>query len=295
MKKLMPFSVTAEPSQAPESRFLFHSKRPWLMGVLNATPDSFYAGSRSTLPQTTLRLAGQLIAEGADLLDIGGESTRPGAPVISESKELYRVLPVIEELRDRWPQMPLSVDTQKAAIARQALAKGASVINDISALRQDTAMAEVVAEAKCPVVLMHMQGTPQTMQAAPHYEDVIGEVKAFFEERIAFAVRAGIAEEKIILDPGIGFGKTLEHNLTLLRRLSDFLSLGRPLLVGVSRKSFIGRMLGHDASPLPVEQRLEGSIAAGLWAIQAGASGLRVHDVGPTRHALQLWQEVSHA
>ncbi len=262
------------------------------MGVLNITPDSFYAGSRTPHVESALHAVNQMIEEGADVLDVGGASTRPGAEEIPDSVELARVLPVIEAVRERWPHMPLSIDTQKAVVAREALARGARIVNDISALRADPAMAEVVAEARCPVVFMHMQGTPQTMQKRPQYGNVVEEVKQFFEERLAFASRQNIREERVILDPGIGFGKTLEHNMALLKGLSAFLSFGRPIMVGVSRKSFIGRWLGSEDSPLPPEERLEGSIAAALWAVKEGARGLRVHDVGATRRALRLWEGI---
>ncbi len=301
MTKSIPLSVAVErPSPAPKTSFLFDQRRTWIMGVLNATPDSFYAGSR------------RLPKEAPDILDIGGESTRPGAQEIATSVELARVLPAIDAVRARWPDVPISIDTQKAEVARQALAHGVGVINDVSALRHDPEMARVAAQAGCPVVLMHMQGTPRTMQIRPAYGNIIDEMKRFFTERLAFAVRQNIREDRILLDPGIGFGKTLEHNLTLLKHLSEFLSLGRPLLVGVSRKSFIGKLLasprvGTDPLPLgegtkrlgeatlPPEERLEGSLAAGLWAVQQGARGLRVHDVGPTRQALGLWQGIQEA
>lgn len=294
MKKSTPFSVApTAPSPAPESRFLSPTNHAWLMGVLNVTPDSFYAGSRSPLWEDALRLAGHLIAGGADVLDIGGESTRPGAAPVSEAEELSRVIPVIEELHALWPDLVLSIDTQKASVARAALAAGARFVNDVSALRLDPEMASVVAESGAPVILMHMQGTPETMQAAPSYHDIVSEVKSFFEERMAFAARQGIPENHVILDPGIGFGKTTDHNRKLLQHLHVFQSLRRPLLVGVSRKSFIGRLFGGEQSPLAVEERLEGSIAAGLWAVEAGASGLRVHDVGATRQALRVWEEIA--
>ncbi len=278
------------------------------MGVLNATPDSFYAGSRAAQSEAALHLAEEMIEEGADIIDIGGESTRPGAEEIPASVELERVLPVINEIYVRWPEILLSIDTQKAEVARQTIARGVGVVNDISALRHDPAMAKVMAESGTPVVLMHMQGTPRTMQAHPSYENVMDEVKRFFEERLAFATRHSIHEDRVILDPGIGFGKTLEHNLTILKHLKEFLSLGRPLLVGVSRKSFIGKLLASPrvgTGPLPSgegtarlgeafppEDRLEGSLAAALWAVREGARGLRVHDVGPTRRALQIWEGI---
>ncbi len=292
MTKSIPLSaVVARPSPASKTSFLFDHSRAWIMGVLNATPDSFYPGSRATSFDSAIQLAQPMIEEGADLLDIGGESTRPGAAAISTDDELKRVLPVIDALRARWPDLLLSVDTQKAEVARQALTHGAGVINDISALRHDPEMASVAAEVECPVVLMHMKGTPETMQSHPAYDNVIDEVKRFFEERLAFAARQRIREDQIILDPGIGFGKTLAHNMTILKHLSEFLTFGRPLLVGVSRKSYIGKLLSQPS----VDERLEGSLAAGLWAVQQGAQGLRVHDVGPTRKALQLWQGVQEA
>ena len=290
MKKSIPLSVkAAEQSPAPDLSFLF-SSRTWIMGVLNATPDSFYAASRIPAAEAALRLADDMVQEGADILDIGGESTRPGAEKVPVAEELDRVLPVIDVLRERWPRIPLSVDTQKSDVAQQALAHGAGIINDISALRHDPEMVEVLAEAGCPVVLMHMQGTPKTMQQRPEYADVVDAIKQFFDERLAFAAAHHLREEQVILDPGIGFGKTLEHNVAILKRLKEFLSFGRPLLIGVSRKSFIGRLSAPSPENiLPPEERLEGSLAAALWAIQQGANGVRVHDVGPTRRALRLW------
>lgn len=293
MTKSIPLSVkVTEPSPAPDTSFLFDSRRTWIMGVLNATPDSFYAGSRTAGPDAAFDAADKMIREGADALDVGGESTRPGADAVAPSEEMGRILPVIAAIRRRWPSLPLSIDTQKAAVAHEALEHGATLINDVSALRQDPAMVDVAAQHGCPVVLMHMQGTPQTMQENPRYEDVVDEVKNFFNERLAYASAHGIRHEQIILDPGIGFGKTLQHNLALLKRLKEFLTFGRPLLIGVSRKSFIGRRLGGESSPLPPEERLEGSLAAELWAVQSGARGLRVHDVGPTRRALQQWEGI---
>jgi len=262
------------------------------MGVLNATPDSFYAGSRSS-SACALPDAERLIDQGADVVDVGGESTRPAAPAVALDEEWARVEPVITAIHDRWPRQCLSIDTQKAAVARRAIACGASLINDISALRHDPDMAAVAAESRAPVILMHMQGTPQTMQQNPQYDDVVDAVRAFFEERLTFAVRSGIRESAIILDPGIGFGKTVEHNVEILRRLEEFAGLGRPLLVGVSRKSFIGRLgADHPGEVLPPEDRLEGSLAAGLWAVQKGAQGLRVHDVRATRRAVKIWRTI---
>ena len=323
MKKSIPLSVmVAEQSLAPDLSFLADHRRPWVMGVLNATPDSFYALSRRGTADTAEALAGEMGVAGVDLIDIGGESTRPGAQDVSSDRELERILPVLEALHRRWPHLPLSIDTQKSAVAREALAHGAGLINDISALRHDPEMAAVIAAAQCPVILMHMQGTPTTMQQEPRYADVVKDVKEFFEERLAFAIAHGIREERIILDPGIGFGKTVDHNLIILKRLKEFQSFGRPLLVGVSRKSFIGKLLAPSSPDpfslkygeggglsllkgeggrrpgegvLPPEERLEGSLAAALWAVQQGASGLRVHDVRSTRRALSIWESIRTA
>jgi dihydropteroate synthase len=279
-------------SQRADLSFLTQKGRVWIMGVLNVTPDSFYPDSRTLTTPQALAKAECMVREGADLLDVGGESTRPGAAEIAETEERKRVLPVLDALHARWPELPISVDTQKAAIAHEAIARGARVINDISALRHDPEMAAVVADAGCPVVLMHMQGTPQMMQQAPRYSHLMDELKKFFEERMTAASRAGIAEDNILLDPGIGFGKTLEHNVTLLRELNQLTSIGRPILVGVSRKSFIGKMLGSTGGTRPVEDRLEGTLAASLWAVQQGANGLRVHDVAATRQSLSVWESL---
>jgi len=286
----------AEQLPAPDLSFLSNLRRTWIMGVLNATPDSFYAASRTCASDAALRLADDMVQEGADILDIGGESTRPGAEEVPAAEELHRILPVIDVLHDRRPRIPLSVDTQKSGVARQALSHGAGFINDISALRHDPEMVDVLAEAGCPVVLMHMQGTPKTMQQGPRYANVVDAIKLFFEERLAFAAAHRIREEQVILDPGIGFGKTLEHNVAVLKHLKEFLSFGRPLLIGVSRKSFIGRLsVPSSENTLPPEERLEGSLAAALWAVQQGANGLRVHDVGPTCRALKLWSAIGTA
>jgi dihydropteroate synthase len=265
-----------QPLQA-DCRFLFDPRRIWIMGVLNVTSDSFYAGSRFPDSEKSVEHAKRLFREGADVVDIGGESTRPGSTPVSLTEEWSRVSPVIAALRGEFPQAVISIDTQKAQVARQALATGVSILNDVSALRHDPEMASVAASAQVPVVLTHMQGVPETMQRAPHYDDVVDEIKSFFAERIAFAIRRGIAEEKIILDPGIGFGKTEAHNAILLQRLSELKTLGRPLLIGLSRKQFLGRLSSSDpAVLLPPEERLEGTLAANLWAVERGANGLRV-------------------
>lgn len=257
-------------------------QRTALMGILNATPDSFSDGGRYLDPERAIARGIELAHEGADLIDIGGESTRPGARPLSVQEETARVIPVIRGLR-RVVSIPLSIDTYKVEVARRALDEGADLINDISALRFDTAMVSLVAREKIPVVLMHMQGTPQTMQQNPDYRDVLGEVKDFLRHRIEFALMAGVGPAQIIIDPGIGFGKGLDHNLLLLQGLPAFSSLGRPLLVGASRKTFIGKILA--AGP---DERLEGSLAAAVVAVLGGANMLRVHDVKETRKAVRI-------
>ncbi|MFP4172751.1 MAG: dihydropteroate synthase [Candidatus Hydrogenedentota bacterium] len=243
-----------------------------MMGVLNVTPDSFFDGGRFLEADTARRHAQRLTQAGADIVDIGGESSRPGAEAVEPEEERNRILPVIEALEESGP--PLSVDTYRAETARRALEAGARMINDITALRGDPAMAEVLASAGCECVLMHMQGAPKSMQDAPRYDDVVDDIRRFFEERLDYAVRQGVAEERIWLDPGFGFGKTVQHNLRLLRRLGEFKELGRPLLVGTSNKSTIGKVL--DAPP---GQRTEGTAATVAIAIAHGASAVRVHDV----------------
>jgi dihydropteroate synthase len=252
------------------------------MGVLNVTPDSFSDGGRYLDPELAVAHGERMAGEGADLIDIGGESTRPGAEPVQAEEEARRVIPVIERLAEA-VAVPLSIDTSKAAVARSALTAGASFVNDVSALRRDSAMAALVAESGVDVCLMHMQGEPRTMQENPRYDDVVSDVKAFLEERLAFALGQGISEERIWLDPGIGFGKTLEHNLELLRRLEEIVALGRPVVVGASRKRFIGALTGQ-----PEGQRLAGSLAAAVLAVARGASMVRVHDVRETREGLAV-------
>jgi dihydropteroate synthase len=288
-------SQPAEGCSRPDTDFLFRQGRVWIMGVLNATPDSFYAGARANSVAEGLARAQAMIDSGAALLDIGGESTRPGALPVSTQQELERVFPLVQELRARWPGLPISIDTRKAEVARQVLTAGGAMVNDVSALRADPTMAALIAEARCPVVLMHMKGTPETMQDHPHYEDVVSELKAFFEERLRYAVQQGISERQVILDPGIGFGKRLVDNLMILKHLSELADFGRPLLVGVSRKSFIGQLgRWRHKEPLPPEDRLEGSLAAALWAVDQGAQGLRVHDVEATRRALAVHEALKN-
>jgi dihydropteroate synthase len=239
------------------------------MGVVNVTPDSFSDGGVHLDPEVAAAAARRMLAEGAAIVDVGGESTRPGSDGVSLEEELRRVVPVLERLAG---EVPVSIDTAKAEVARRALELGAVMVNDVTAFRADPAIAEVAAEHGAYVCLMHMQGEPRTMQLDPHYDDVAGEVAAFLEERLAFAVAHGVQEERVCLDPGIGFGKTVEHNLELLRRLDVLVALGRPILVGISRKSSLRRLVGSD-------ELLGASVAAAVAAFERGASILRVHDV----------------
>ncbi len=256
--------------------------RVLVMGALNVTPDSFYDGGRYARSEDAIEHGLCMAKEGADIVDIGGESSRPGSQPISPAEELERVVPVIEGIRRR-SDVLLSVDTTKAAVAEEAIACGASMVNDISALRFDPKMAEVIGGSGAFVILMHMVGTPKTMQIAPRYTDVVTEIKAFLAERIEAAVQLGIERARIIIDPGIGFGKRLEHNLTLLKGLSSFTTLQAPILVGLSRKSFLGKLLD-----LPPEERLEGTIAANALAIVNGADIIRVHDVKEGRRTADV-------
>ncbi len=246
--------------------------RPSVMGVVNVTPDSFSDGGAFLHPTAAIAEARGMIEEGAAVVDIGGESTRPGSEGVSLDEELRRVEPVLEALFD----VPVSIDTSKAEVARRALAAGVVLVNDVTALRGDPDLAGVVADSGACLCLMHMLGEPRTMQDDPRYEDVVSEIAAFLEERLAFATAAGIAEERICLDPGIGFGKTVEHNLELVARLDEIVALGRPVLVGASRKRFLGRILGE-------EEALTGPVSAGValavMAYERGASIFRVHDV----------------
>ncbi len=255
-----------------------------IMGVVNVTPDSFSDGGRYLDSQAAIAHAQALEAEGAAFLDVGGESTRPGADPVPEDEELRRVMPVIEGLIARGAEARISVDTSKSVVAARALQAGATLVNDVTALRGDPEMAGVVAGAAADCCLMHMLGDPRTMQRDPHYDDVVGDIKAFLEERMAFAIKAGIAEERILVDPGIGFGKTTEHNLELLRRLDEFLELGRPVVIGTSRKTFLGRLTGRE-SP---SDRVAATIATNVLAYERGAQIFRVHDVAPVRDALTL-------
>lgn len=262
--------------------------RPRIMGILNLTPDSFSDGGRLTDPGAAVAAA-RAMARDADILDIGGESTRPGADPVPVAEEIARTAPVIRAIRDAGIATPISIDTRNAATARAALAAGADMVNDVSALTHDPEMAGVVAGAGVPVCLMHAQGDPRSMQADPRYDDVVAEVLDALQARIAAAEGAGIARDRIVIDPGIGFGKTLEHNLTLLRWLSVFHDLGLPVLLGASRKRFIGTLTGVD---VPAE-RLAGSLAVALHGAGQGVHVLRVHDVAQTRQALTMWQALN--
>jgi dihydropteroate synthase len=261
---------------------------PRVMGILNVTPDSFSDGGRYATRDAALRRIKQMIDEGADIIDVGGESSRPGANPVSSDEELLRVLPSIQAIKEL-SDIFISIDTTKADVAEKALKAGAGIVNDISALRSDGKMVEILAASHTPVVLMHMQGTPRDMQKNPHYKDCVGEVHRFFEERIEFCLKNGLSQNQIILDPGIGFGKNLEHNLTLLKNLHKFGDLGCPLLVGASRKSFIGKATGVEREPF---RRLGGSLAAALVAIRNGAAIIRVHDVMETVEAVKIWKAI---
>jgi dihydropteroate synthase len=261
-----------------------------LMGIVNVTPDSFSDGGEFLDAGAAVAHALELEGQGARILDIGGESTRPGAEPVSAQDELARVIPVLEGLHGK-TGAEISIDTSKAAVARAAVRAGAGIVNDVSALRADPEMAAVVADSGVRCCLMHMLGEPRTMQEHPRYGDVVDEVRAFLQARMEHAVSCGIAEERIVLDPGIGFGKSTAHNLELLMRLPEIASLGRPVLVGTSRKSFIGRIIAEATGagePAPAEDRLAGTIATNVMALERGASIFRVHDVAPVRDALAV-------
>lgn len=274
--------------------------QPAVMGVINVTPDSFSDGGQFVEAGAAVAHGIRLAAEGAAILDVGGESTRPGAEPVSEEEELRRVVPVVAGLTHererlapvldrstiglRSSRMAISIDTRKLAVAEAALDAGASIVNDVAAFRTAPELAGLVADRGATCCLMHMLGDPRTMQSDPRYEDVVGEVRAFLEERLAFAVSEGVPEERVWLDPGIGFGKTLEHNLELLRRLDELVAIGRPIVVGTSRKSFLGKLAGGRAEA----QRLPGTIATNVIALQRGAAIFRVHDVAPVAEALAV-------
>ncbi len=260
--------------------------RPLVMGIINCTPDSFYSSSRRRGAAAVLEQARAMVSDGADILDLGGESTRPGSAYVSEAEELERVIPSVEAIRKEL-DIPISVDTRKSEVARQALDAGADIINDISALRDDPEMAALAAERNCPVILMHMQGTPETMQNRPAYDSVVDEVLDFLYDAASKAEEAGIRKENIVLDPGIGFGKRLEDNLDLIRNIRRFSERGYAVLMGLSRKSFIGQIL--DREP---EDRLVGSLTANGFCAAQGTDIFRVHDVKETVQMVKMLQEI---
>ena len=275
------------PHTLQAGRFNFLLERPLIMGIVNVTPDSFSDGGRFQQSQQAVAHALQLVEQGADILDVGGESTRPGAALVSEDEELRRVIPVLDALMTKG--YAVSIDTRKPRVMREAIQAGASMINDVYALREPGAM-EAIANSSVAVCLMHMQGQPQTMQTAPQYEDVIGEVRDFLAQRILACEQAGIGRGRLIVDPGFGFGKTLAHNLALLRGLDEIAALGVPVLVGMSRKSMLGALTGR-----PLEQREYAGIVAHLLAMQRGAAILRVHDVAAMKDAIAVFQAVEGA
>ena len=264
---------------------------PVLFGILNVTPDSFSDGGDFLDPEAAARQAGILLDEGADVVDVGGESTRPGSDPVSEEEELRRVVPVVRKILEARPGAVISVDTYRARTAEAALDAGARIVNDVTALRGDPRMAALVADAGCPVVLMHMLGEPKTMQREPRYDDVTREVRDFLAQRADHATGSGVEAENIALDPGIGFGKTLEHNLTLLRRLDEIVALGPPVLLGASRKRFLGSITGAEEA----KDRLFGTVATTVLGYERGATLFRVHDVGANREALAVAEAVRSA
>ncbi|WP_455388556.1 dihydropteroate synthase [Petrachloros mirabilis] len=256
--------------------------RPLLLGIVNVTPDSFSDGGRYIDSEAAVAHAVRLVEEGADMLDVGAESTRPGAVPVEATEELRRLIPVVRAIA-KAVSVPISIDTSKASVAKAAIDEGAVIVNDVTGLRGDPAMVDLIAQTGAGIVLMHMQGTPQTMQQAPEYQDVVEDVAAFLSERAQYAIGRGVAQSQIILDPGIGFGKVLVQNLDLLGQLSRFIQLGYPLLIGPSRKSFIGQLTGQ-----PVEDRAWGTAAAVAIAVEQGAHILRVHDVGAMRDVVEV-------
>lgn len=287
----MPLPIDTKPHSQPAplkacDYFLPLHNRVHVMGILNVTPDSFSDGGRFIAPDAAIAHALAMVEAGADMIDIGAESTRPGAEPVDEPEEIRRLIPVVREVCRRIT-VPVSVDTTKASVARLALEAGAAIINDVSALRNDARMGAVVAEAGAGLVLMHAQGTPQTMQQTQTYQDIVAEVRHFLADRVLTALEFGISPAQIVLDPGIGFGKNLNHNLALLAQISELVSLGYPLLVGVSRKAFIGQLLGR-----PIEQRVMGTAAASTMAILGGARIVRVHDVGEIRDVITMVEAI---
>ena len=264
--------------------------RTFIMGIINVTPDSFYKESRKMRIDEILKTAEKMLEDGADILDIGGMSTRPGSDPVEVEEELKRVVPAIKALKENFPDSLISVDTYRWKVAKEAIDAGADIVNDISAMRFDENMGKLVADTGVPIVLMHIKGTPKTMQENPHYEDVVKEISEYFGERIDYALSQGISEKRIILDPGIGFGKRLEDNLEILRRIEEFKSLGFPLLIGASRKSFIG----HTLDGAPPEDRLEGTLAVTAWCCMRGVDIIRVHDVKENKRVLKMIEKLKN-
>jgi len=275
--------------RARQFRYAFPG-RALIMGIVNVTPDSFSDGGQFVTPAAAIEQGLKLIAEGADIIDVGGESTRPGAVAVPEEEELRRVIPVIESLAQQNDQ-PISIDTLKPAVARRALEAGASIINDVGANREQPEMWRVVAESGAGYVVVHMRGSPQTMQCDPRYGDVTADVQKFFADRLSRLAENGVGSEQVMLDVGIGFGKTVEHNLKLLQSLRSFTKWDRPLVLGVSRKSFIGQITGAK----DLASRLPGSLACACWAIAAGAQIIRTHDVAATRQAIRMTEAILNA
>jgi len=282
-------SVVAFPEIRCREKTLPLGSKVLIMGILNVTPDSFSDGGRFLDPVFAVDQAQKMIAEGTDIIDIGGESTRPGASYVSEEEEIARIRPIVEAL-GKCTDVPLSIDTQKASVAQVALDCGASIVNDVSALADDCRMAQVVQESGAGVVLMHRQGSSATMQEAPQYKDVVGEVKSFLSKRVVLARSMGISPDRIIIDPGIGFGKTCYHNLKILANIGEFLQLEQPLMIGLSRKAFIGELTGK-----PVTEREMGNAAAIATAVWQGAQILRVHDVAAMKDAIRVAQALRNS
>lgn len=255
-----------------------------VMGILNATDDSFFPGSRVGSVENAVNIAMNMIEDGAEILDIGGESTRPGSDPVTEEQEINRVVPLIEGIRKKNKDILISVDTYRAKTAEEAIKAGADIINDISAMTFDDNMSEVAVKYNVPVILMHIKGTPKDMQKNPHYDDLVNEVRDFFKERIDYAISKGIKRDKIILDPGIGFGKNYDHNIELIKKIDSFYEFNMPILLAVSRKSFIGLALGN----IPVEERLEGTIAVSCFAAMKNVDMIRVHDVLENKKAIKM-------
>jgi dihydropteroate synthase len=281
--------MTSKPAPLKIGNTIFDFSRPYIMGILNVTPDSFSDGGYHYDFDTACEHAREMVSEGADIIDIGGESTRPGSDPVSLKEELSRVIPVIREL-SKSIEVPISIDTCKPEVAERALEAGASLINDITGLQGHTRMAEVASANEIPVVVMHMKGTPKIMQKNPHYHDLISEIQSFFDKSLTIAETAGISRQQIILDPGIGFGKRYEHNFQLIKHLAELKRYGLPLLVGASRKRFLS-----ENDRYSVDQRLEQSLTAGVLAVLNGANFVRVHDIAGTRKALWTAEKIISA